>query len=171
VRLNASLRLIVSLVLAAGSSSGYATLSCTMPSGVSLNFGNYDDTSTANTDVSMTFTVSCCRNPPGANDTLSVALGPSTNSTAANRITTRQMKNSANTDRMNYQLYFGSFGGTISGNGVGGGSVLTQAISTNNNCPASTVINIGSPIFGRIAPQQPVSAGTYGDSLTIDILP
>ena len=109
--------------------------------------------------------------PPGGNDTLSVALGPSTNSTAANRITTRQMKNSANTDRMNYQLYFGSFGGTIWGNGVGGGSVLTQAISTNNNCPASTVINIGSPIFGRISPQQPVSAGTYGDSLTIDILP
>ena len=56
MRLNASLRLIVSLVLAAGSSSGYATLSCTMPSGVSLNFGNYDDTSTANTDVSATFT-------------------------------------------------------------------------------------------------------------------
>jgi hypothetical protein len=47
---------------------------------------------------------------------------------------------------MNYQLYFRSFGGTIWGNGVGGGSVLTQAISTNNNCPASTVINIGSPI-------------------------
>jgi len=81
------------------------------------------------------------------------------------------MKNTVNADRMTYQLYSGSFGGTIWGDGVIGGSVVTQAISTNNNCPGSTVFTVNSAIFGRIAPQQAVSAGTYSDSLTISILP
>ncbi len=169
--MNAYLKIAVLMLLLSASGVARASLSCTLPGGVSLNFGNYDDTSTSNTDVSTTFTVSCCRNPPGSNDTLSVALGPSTNSTAANRITTRQMKNTVNADRMTYQLYSGSFGGTIWGDGVIGGSVVTQAISTNTNCPGSTVFTVNSAIFGRIAPQQAVSAGTYSDSLTISILP
>ena len=148
----------------------FAALSCSV-SGISLNFGNYDDSSAANTDVSAVFSVSCCRNPPGSNATLTVTIGPSTNSTAGNKIVTRQMKNSGNADRMDYQLYSGSFGGTVWGDGVIGGSAWVQAISANSNCPGLSVIPVGSAIFGRIFPQQAVSAGTYGDTVTITITP
>lgn len=158
-------------LLAGNCAMASAALSCTIPSGVSLNFGLYDDSSATNRDVSTTFVVQCCRNPPGSDATLAVALGPSTNSTAGNKIATRQMKNTVNTDRMTYQLYMGSFGGTIWGDGVIGGSVWAQAVSTNSNCPSTQSFTIGSAIFGRILAQQAVSAGIYNDSLTISILP
>jgi spore coat protein U-like protein len=149
---------------------GHAALSCSV-GGVSLSFGTYDDSSVANTDVSTTFSVSCCRNPPGNNATLTVTIGPSANSTAGNPILTRQMKNSANGDVMTYQLYFGSFGGTVWGDGVIGGSAWAEAITNTRNCPSLTAIPVGSAIFGRIFPQQAVSAGNYGDTVTITILP
>ena len=149
----------------------HAVLSCSLPGGVLLNFGNYDDSSAANTDVSATFSVTCCRNPPGSIATLTVAMGPSTNSAAANKITTRQMKNSGNADLMTYQLYFSSFGATVWGDGVIGGSVWTEPLSTNTNCPGATVFLVSSAIFGRIFPLQAVSAGSYGDSVTITITP
>src|SRR3954469_17352069 len=157
-------------VLAMLPGMGHAALSCSV-GGVSLNFGTYDDSSAASTDVSATFSVSCCRNPPGSNATLTVTIGPSANSTAGNPILTRQMKNSSNGDVMTYQLYSGSFGGTIWGDGVIGGSAWAQAITTNSNCPFLTLIPVSSAIFGRIFPQQAVSAGTYGDTVTITVLP
>jgi spore coat protein U-like protein len=166
----AFIRIAIFSVLAGASGIVQAALSCSV-SGVSLNFGNYDDSSAANTDVSTVLSVSCCRNPPGRNAILTVTIGPSTNSTAGNKILTRQMKNSGNADRMSYQLYSGSFGGTVWGDGAIGGSAWTQAISSNVNCPGSTVIPVGSAIFGRIFPQQAVSAGTYGDTVTITITP
>ena len=149
------------------SGAAHAALTCSI-AGVSLNFGVYDDSSPSTKDVSTTFSVSCCRNPPGSNATLTVAMGPSTNSGGIN---TRQMKNSANTDLMSYQLYFTSFGGTIWGDGVIGGSTWTEAISTNSNCPATVAFPVSSAIFGRIFAQQPVSAGNYADTLTITITP
>jgi spore coat protein U-like protein len=72
---------------------------------------------------------------------------------------------------MSYQLYLSSFGGTVWGDGVSGGSTWSQAISTNSNCPGTVPFVIGSAVFGRIFAQQPVSAGTYGDTLTITITP
>ena len=165
--MKAFLSIVIFGVLAGASSIAQAALSCTL-SGVSLNFGVYNDSSPANTDVSTTFAVSCCRNPPGNNATLTVAMGPSANSGGIN---TRQMKNSANTDLMSYQLYFTSFGGTVWGDGVIGGSTWTQAISTTSNCPGTVSITVGSAIFGRIFSQQAVSAGSYADTLTITITP
>ena len=145
----------------------HAALSCSV-AGVSLNFGIYDDSSPSSHDVSTTFSVNCCRNPPGSNATLTVAMGTSANSGAIN---TRQMKNSANSDLMSYQLYFTSFGGTVWGDGVIGGSTWTEAISTNLKCPGTVAFTVGSAIFGRIFAQQAVSAGSYADTLTITITP
>jgi spore coat protein U-like protein len=166
----AFINIAVFSVLAGVSGVGYADLTCSV-SGVSLNFGTYDDSSAVDTDVSAAFSVSCCRNPPGSNATLTVTIGPSANSTAGNKILTRQMKNSANADLMTYQLYSGSFGATVWGDGVTGGSAWTQAINVNNNCPNLSAIPVGSAIFGRIFPQQAVSAGSYGDTVTITITP
>ena len=115
------------------SSPAEAAFRCSIASGVGLNFGNYDDVSPISRDVSATFSVSCCSSsgPRPEAGTISIAFGASTNS---GQINTRQMRNSLNPDLMSYQLYFGSFGGTVWGNGVSGGSVFTQNVSINTRC-------------------------------------
>lgn len=161
------LSIVIFGLLAGASDIANAALSCSL-SGVSLNFGVYDDASASTKDVSTTFTVNCCRIPPGSIATLTVAMGTSANSGSIN---TRQMKNSANADLMSYQLYSTSFGGTVWGDGVIGGSTWTQAITTNTNCPATVLFTVSSAIFGRIFAQQPVSAGNYADTVTITVTP
>jgi spore coat protein U-like protein len=144
-------------------------MQCSLPSGVSLAFGPYDDSSSASKDNAQSFTMSCCRTGGGTETaTISIAIGKSFYS---NQINTRQMKNSANADLMTYQLYSSSFGGTIWGDGVVGGSVFTQSVTTNANCIHPDVFTIGSPIYGRILPLQPVSQGSYSDTLIITVAP
>ncbi len=148
-----------------------AALQCSIASGVGLNFGSYDDSSPANHDVSTAFSVRCCyttgSKPLVAN--MSIAIGSSTNS---GQITTRQMKNSLNADLMSYQLYFTSFGGTVWGDGVVGGSVFTRLVTTTTKCnQGADTLTAGSAIFGRIFPQQAVSVGNYADTLTITVTP
>jgi spore coat protein U-like protein len=153
------------------SSRSEAALQCSLASGVGLNFGNYDDSSSASNDVSTTFSVSCCYTTGSKPTvgTISIAIGASTNS---GQINTRQMKNSLNADLMNYQLYFTSFGGTIWGDGVSGGSVFTASVASRTKCNRGVdSIPVGSAIFGRIFAQQAVSAGSYSDRLTITVTP
>lgn len=162
------------LVLAAAfaCNAAHAALTCSV-AGASLSFGSYIDSSAANTDVSAALSVRCCRNPPGSSATLVIAMGVSTNSSGGNKILTRQMKNGANADLMTYQLYSGSFGGTVWGDGIIGGSVSSIPITVTTNCPTQTAITspTGLTVFGRIFPLQPVSAGTYGDTVTITVTP
>lgn len=152
------------------SGASHAVLRCTVPAGVSLNFGVYDDSSPATTDVSTTFSVNCCRttSPNPTVGTIAITIGVSARS---GQINTRQMKNSVNADLMSYQLYFTSFGGTIWGDGVIGGSPFTQNVSIIPRCNTQQAVAAGSAIFGRIFAQQPVSAGSYSDTLTISITP
>jgi spore coat protein U-like protein len=82
------------------------------------------------------------------------------------------MKNSVNADLMGYQLYFTSFGGTVWGDGVIGGSPFSQGVSIATRCAVGQqAVAVGSAIFGRIFAQQAVSAGNYADTLTISITP
>lgn len=153
------------------SSAALAALQCSIPAGVSLNFGVYDDSSPANADVSTAFSVNCCRTsaPNPTVGTMAITIGISANS---GQINTRQMKNSLTADLMNYQLYSTSYGGAIWGDGVIGGSPFTQSVSVSRNCAAGAeTVAVGSAIFGRIFAQQAVSAGSYADTLTIDITP
>ena len=153
----------------AGAASG--ALQCSIPAGASLNFGIYDDSSPATKDVSATFSVNCCRTsgPNPTVGTMAIAIGISANS---GQINTRQMKNGVNADLMSYQLYFTSFGGTVWGDGVIGGSPFNQAVSINSTCAAGgQAVAVGSAIFGRIFAQQAVSTGSYADTLTISITP
>ena len=166
----AFLRFVLFVALSLGAGLTHAALTCAV-SGASLNFGTYNDASASTSDVSVPLSISCCRNPPGSNATLTIALGTSTNSTAGNKITTRQMKNNLNTDRMTYQLYTLAFGGTVWGDGVVGGSTFTQAINVTTNCPTRTTVPVGSAVFGRIFAQQAVSAGSYADTVTITVSP
>ena len=153
------------------SGAAHAALSCSVPSGVLLGFGTYDDSSAAITNVSTGFSINCCRTgaPNPTTGTMTITIGVSANS---GQINTRQMKNTANSDLMSYQLYISSFGGTVWGNGVNGGSAYTQNISVSNTCAAGgQAIVVGSAIFGSIFAQQAVSAGNYSDTLTISITP
>lgn len=164
---------LIKFVLAGGlllaATGAHAAITCSIPAGVLLNFGNYDDSSASITNVSSSFSVNCCTSAPGtATTTISIAIGVSTHS---GQINTRQMKNSANTDLMSYQLYITSFGGTIWGDGINGGSPLTQNVAITKTCPTGQSIVAGSAIFGSIFAQQAVSAGTYSDTLTISITP
>ena len=148
-----------------------AALQCKVSSGVSLVFGVYDDASAATKDVSTTFNVNCCRTsgPNPTNGTITITLGVSANS---GQINTRQMKNGANADLMSYQLYFTSFGGTVWGDGVTGGTAYTQGVSIGStNCANPPNLAVGSAIYGRIFAQQAVSAGHYTDTVTISITP
>lgn len=148
-----------------------AALQCSIPAGVSLNFGVYDDSSSTTRDVSAAFSVNCCRtsNPNPTVGTMVIKIGVSANS---GLISTRQMKNSGNADLMNYQLYFNSFGGTVWGDGVIGGSPFNQSVSITRSCSSGVqAVPVTSAIFGRIFAQQAVSAGSYADSLTITITP
>ncbi len=148
--------------------SAHAAISCTMPAGVALNFGTYDDSSASNLNVSTSFKVDCCRNG-GGNGIFDIALGASFNS---GQILTRSMKNTGNTDLMTYQLYSGSFGGTVWGDGVTGGSQFSQAVTVVTKCANGTQsIPVASAIFGQVTALQSVSAGTYADHLTITITP
>lgn len=153
------------------SGGAHAAVQCTVPSGVALNFGVYDDSSASTKDVSTSFSVNCCRQgaPNPSTATMAIKLGVSANS---GQINTRQMKNSANADLMSYQLYMTSFGGTVWGDGAIGGSAFNQNVSLSTQCAVGqTVITVGSAIFGRIFAQQAVSAGSYADTLTITITP
>jgi spore coat protein U-like protein len=149
--------------------SAHAAISCTIPTGVSLNFGTYDDSSSAPLNVATSFSVSCCQTG-GGSGMLTVALGTSLNS---GQVNTRQMKNMANSDVMSYQLYSGSFGGTVWGDGVSGGSAFTQTVSVTPTCASGTRQNIvlGSSIFGQVSALQSVSAGNYTDQVTITVTP
>jgi spore coat protein U-like protein len=151
------------------SGAARAAISCNLPSGVSLNFGTYDDSSAAALNVAASFSVSCCQTG-GGNGTVVVALGASLNS---GQINTRQMKNTANADLMGYQLYSGSFGGTLWGDGVTGGSKFSQAVSIVPTCASGSrqSVVIGSSIFGQVPALQSVSAGSYSDQITITITP
>lgn len=152
------------------SGASNAALQCSIPAGVSLNFGVYDDSSPTTKDVSTAFSVNCCRTgaPNPTVGTMVINIGVSSHS---GQISTRQMKNSVNADLMSYQLYFTSYGGTIWGDGVIGGSPFNQGVSIGTRCAGQQVVPVGSAIFGRIFAQQAVSAGNYTDTLTISITP
>jgi spore coat protein U-like protein len=154
------------------SGAANAALQCSIANrSQSLAFGAYDDSSPAPTDVSAAISVNCCRtgNPNPTVGNISITIGASTNS---GQINTRQMKNSVNADLMSYQLYFLSFGGAVWGNVVNGGSAFTQSVSIGTLCVfGQQGVAVGTAIFGRIFPQQAVSAGNYADNLTITITP
>ena len=157
--------------LCVSSGAAHAALSCSVPSGVLLGFGTYDDSSPSVTNVSTGFSINCCvtGTPNPASGTISISIGVSAHS---GQINTRQMKNTANSDLMSYQLYISSFGGTIWGNGVNGGSAYSQGVTVSKTCAGGgQSIVVGSAIFGSIFAQQAVSAGNYSDTLTISITP
>lgn len=117
-----------------------------------LTFGNYDPTSSSNTDATTTITVLCTLGNP-----YTVALDKGTNGTA---VTARQMLISGGgTTKLNYALSrdashtlnWGQTVGTDTASGTGTG--LAQSLT----------------VYGRITASQAVSAGIYADTVNVTV--
>lgn len=150
----------------AASGPALAAVTCTV-SNATLNFGAYNDSSASPTNVSTTFTVSCCRTGTGGNTLVTVSANAGLNSATASP---RAMKNTANADLMNYSLSTASFGGAAWGNGSNGGSAFAQNLNVSTRCAVGND-TITPTIYGQITQLQSVSAGSYADSVTMTVSP
>lgn len=132
-------------------------------SNVALVFGVYDVFNAGPTDTQADYLVTCTRAGGPQNTQLTISIGPSaTSGTVANR----QMVRAGGTDRMNYNIFRESSRASIWGQTVGTDTV-TRTISVPNN--SSSTLSI--PLFGRIQPGQDLRIGSYGDGLTITVIP
>jgi spore coat protein U-like protein len=133
------------------SSTVYAACSV---SSTSINFGNYDFLSSAPNTGIGSITLSCA---PSADVT--IAIGASSNSGA---FSPRQMKDNVFGDTLEYGLYTGTTMIQVWGDGTNGTATVNVSNVKKNNI--SPII-----IYGRIDPQQNVSAGSYSELLTVTI--
>lgn len=159
------MRLFPSTALVAILAAGLPAAAQTSCSGanVSLLFGVYDVLNASPTDSQADYLVTCTRNGGSSSTQLTISIGPSgTSGTVANR----QMLRSGGTERMDYNIFRDFAGGSVWGQTVGTDTV-TRTISVPNN--GTNTISVR--LFGRIRPGQDLRVGSYGDSLTITVIP
>lgn len=126
------------------------TTACTV-SATNLAFGNYDPTSSSPTDGTSTVTVRCT-----LATTYHVRLNQGLYGTG---VTDRKMQISGDTTKLNYALYrdatrllnWGETDGVDTVDGVGTG------------------LSVGHTVYGRIAAEQTVPAGSYSDTITVTV--
>ncbi|MEW6325518.1 MAG: spore coat U domain-containing protein [Nitrospirota bacterium] len=122
-----------------------------------VNFGNYDIFDPAPLTSTGTVTVNCDEAPP---PDVTISIEPSMHSGLFNP---RQMKLTTGADRLTYNLYTDAGRTSIWGDGAGGTSVVILKNVTKNKPRTAT-------IYGSLPPRQNISAGVYGDLLTVTIL-
>ena len=120
-----------------------------------ISFGAYDVSDSYPRDSMLMLTLSC--QEMRARD-LRVSIGPSATSGG---IPVRQMKWTAGVDRLTYNLFTDPSRTQVWGEGAGGDAVIVQGVIQDSPQQLS--------VFGRIPPGQDVSAGTYGDVVTITV--
>ena len=121
-----------------------------------MNFGAYNVFAVAPLRSTGTFSVTCNEAPP---PTVTITVGPSG---ATGVFSPRQMKLSGGSDMLSYNLFTDSALTQVWGDGVIGGSVLSQKVTKNKAWNAL--------VYGSMPAQQNVSAGSYSDSLLITII-
>ena len=121
----------------------------------SLSFGLYDALSAAPVTTSGNAVINCNEIPP---PTVTVQLGPSA---VSGGYFPRRMRAATGGDVLDYNFYADSSASAVFGDGTGG--TVTRSLKVNKNQPWSVTF------YGRIAPNQDVSAGSYADTLTITI--
>jgi spore coat protein U-like protein len=117
-------------------------------------FSPYDDTALAPTDTVSTVTVSCDEIPPPVVD---ISIGPSPNSGS---FSPRSMRGPWG-DLLTYNLYTDATYSSIWGDGTNSTSVVTARVQRKKP--------VALNIYGRIPPQQSVSAGNYNDALVVTL--
>jgi len=123
---------------------------CTI-STTSVSFGSYDVFASTPTDTTGTVSVTCTGN---ADVTITLTKGSSST------FNPRMLGGGA--DTLNYNLYKDAARTSIWGDGTGSTSTYTQVGVPNNTAQNLT-------IYGRIPAAQDVRAGTYTDSVTVNI--
>jgi spore coat protein U-like protein len=142
-----SLRALACAVTLAAPLAAQAVASCSSLSASGIAFGAYDPFSTAPLDAAGTLTWRC----PGVG-----AIQVTLSSGASPTFTSRTMVGGM--DQLAYNVYLDAARITVFGDGSGGTSVI--------------VLSGGGPqqktsVYGRVFPQQDVSAGTYADTLMV----
>lgn len=129
--------------------------SCSITNGT-LDFAAYDPNAAANLDQSAAITVSCTK---GTAWTVGLSQG-------ANGPATRNMKDTAGTDLLRYELYADGARTQVWTNGTTPSATVVSGtgIGGNGAAAAQTVT-----IFGRIFANQFVTASSYQDTVTATV--
>jgi spore coat protein U-like protein len=144
--------LFTALILA---TTGGVHAACTVTLG-NLSFGPYDPLSSAPATTSGNAVVSCNDSPP---PTVTMQLSASA---VSGGYMPRRMRNAIGGDTLDYNFYADAGATTVWGDGTGG--TVTRSSKVNRNAPWSVTF------YGRIAPSQDVTPGSYADTLTITIV-
>lgn len=146
--------LIVAFVLLCGlagaSNASAQPLSCTVSS-TGVSFGSYDVFSGSSLDSTGNISFSCTKN--NVNVTITLNTGGS------GIFSPRRM---GGPDSLDYNLYTDAARSTIWGDGTSGTSPHMQSSG-----PKDSTNNV--TVYGRVFAGQDVSAGSYGDSITVTI--
>lgn len=158
-------RWLVCVALLLGACSARAETICRFVSAPGLAFGVYDATSSVPTDSLTNVRVTCERNGGPQLVTLTMRLGPGSNSSS---VQTRRMNQLGGSDYLNYGLY-----SDVSRSVVWG---MSDNVNTVSQTISIAVPNKGSEsatftIYGRIPALQDVRVGTYADSVGITLTP
>jgi spore coat protein U-like protein len=147
------LRMLLTAAMLASSCVTHAA--CTVALG-NLSFGPYDPLSSSPATTSGNATVTCNDSPP---PTVTMQLSASA---VSGGFFPRRMRNAFGSDVLDYNLFADSGATSIWGDGTGGTATRSQKVS--RNAPWSVTF------YGRIAPNQDVTPGSYSDTLTITIV-
>ncbi len=144
----------------AAAGAARAAPSCTAGN-LALNLGTYFGDTSAPLDSIGSITVTCTRTGGNATFPVTMGIGPSASSGG---ISNRAMRSTTGSDQLAYNLYqdggrFSVWGQTV------GVDTLTQSITVPNKGSASITFTI----YARIPGLQNISAGSYGDSLTVTL--
>ena len=128
-----------------------------------MAFGVYDPTIATPDDSTGTVTVTCSYTGGGASSVsyrVEFATGGSGNYS--------QRWMSAGTPKLNYNLYSDAGRTVVLGNGMGGTSVFTGALTVGPGVGNGTRSGTHT-VYGRVPAQQPVDPGSFNDPLVVTL--
>lgn len=152
------------LALCAATQLADAASLCRFVSSGMAAFGPYDTLSAAPRDTVVTLQVRCDRDGGPANVQVNVGLGAGANGNSASSRRMRQVGGSG--DYLAYGLYRDVGRSSVWGFSAGVDTVQQTLSIPNKNSAIATFT-----IYGRIAPLQNVSAGSYTDSVQVTLTP
>ncbi|MBI1873419.1 MAG: spore coat protein U domain-containing protein [Acidobacteria bacterium] len=142
--------LIGALVLLCGMAASHVEAACTVSTG-GIGFGSYDVFSGSPVDSTGIISFSCDKKSD-----ITITL----NTGGSGTFSPRRM---SGPDSLDYNLYLDAARSTIWGDGTSGTGTYSQT-----NVPKNTTLTV--TVYGRVPNGQDVSAGSYGDSVTVTIL-
>jgi spore coat protein U-like protein len=139
-----------------------AAADCTVTAG-GVAFGAYNPLATTPDDSTGTVTVTCT-NTGGGNTTVIYSVALSTGVSGA--YSQRYMR--SGTPRLNYNLYRDAARTIVWGNGTGGTSLITGALTVGPGVGNGTR-SATNTVYGRAPALQDAVPGTYADTIVVTL--